>query len=97
MIEQDKYVTFEQAETLAKEYGYKEPCKTCYDVKSKELLECQEPFNHNHSKTWMGIYGWKYAKYSAPTKDDAILWLMTTILDMRDETAKLYKKLHEKE
>lgn len=97
MNEQDKYVTFEQAETLAREYGFKEPCKTCYDAKTKEFLESQEPFDHNHTATWMGIEGWKYARYSAPTKDDAILYLMTRIIDMREEGIKLYKKFYGKE
>lgn len=89
----EEYVTFEQAEILAKEFGYKEGCNTCYDAKTKEFLESHEKFNHNHP-TWAGVYGWKYARYSAPTKDEAILYLMLTVEDMRNQISELYKKLH---
>lgn len=91
MNEQDKYVTFEQAEMLAKEFQYKVKCKHCYDANTKEFLESHEEFNHNHP-TWAGVNGWKYARYSAPTKDDAIRFLMDVGIVLRNSINELNDK-----
>ena len=33
-------------------------------------------FNHNQNKRWQGINGWKYYYYNAPTKNEAIEFLI---------------------
>lgn len=71
------YVTFEQAEMLATELNYKERCSHAYDAETRELIEFPEDYkvNHNQNKSWRGIHGWKYQRYSAPTKDEVIAYL----------------------
>ena len=72
----EELVTFEQAEMLAKTFGYRGKSKHCYITDSKELLESNEPMNHNLARSWAGVDGWHYARYTAPTKDEAINYLI---------------------
>ena len=73
------YVTFEQAEMLAHILNYSEETDCAYDVKTKQLYRFSNKFNFNINKTWAGVHGWHYSLYSAPKKDDIILWLMDKI------------------
>lgn len=73
------YITFEQAEMLTTKLNYKEKCNHAYDVKTKQLYRFSNKFNFNINKIWAGVHGWHYSLYSAPKKDDIILWLMNKI------------------
>lgn len=73
------YVTFEQAEMLALFFNYDGETDTAYSVDTKELFTTNIKHSFNRQKMWGGIYGWKYSAYSAPTKDEAIEWLMNKL------------------
>lgn len=74
-MSKEDFVSFEQAEMLAQLFNYRENCKCCYIVNTREFVESEKPVNHNFSRTWTGR-GWHYTHYSAPTKDEAIEFLM---------------------
>ena len=68
-------VNFEQAEALAELYCYNGKHHHCYDVEDHHMHESQDKIDHNRNKVCTGR-GWKYFHYSAPTKDEAIMYLM---------------------
>lgn len=72
---ENERVTFEQAEALAEIYQYNGKHRHCYSVDDKTIHNSHEKINHNINKIWTGR-GWKYFQYSAPTKDEAIIYLM---------------------
>lgn len=80
----DNIVSFEQAMMLAEIYDFyytnqsgKRP-HHIYDPKTEELKEADEYTGSRSPKVWTGM-GWKYQYYLAPTKDEAIEFLMETI------------------
>ena len=80
------FVTFEQAEMLCKKFKYSKLSKFAYNVDTKKLMMFSYEFNHNQNKTWQGINGWKYYYYNAPTKNEAIEFLI--------EELKYYKEIY---
>ena len=69
-------VSYEEAEMLAKLFDYRGKCTHYYNLDDKEVKEHTQPMDFNTSKKcWAGM-DWKYGMYSAPTKSEAILWLM---------------------
>lgn len=91
------YVTFEQAEMLVRKLNYKEKCNHAYDVETKELIEFPSSYkvNHNQDKSWQGIHGWKYHRYSAPTKDEVIAYLSEIAQWYSSELNKTINELNE--
>lgn len=91
------YITFEQAEMLTTKLNYKEKCNHAYDVQTKELIEFPENYkvNHNQDKSWQGIHGWKYHRYSAPTKDEVIAYLSEITQWYSSELNKTINELNE--
>ena len=91
------YITFEQAEMLARKLNYKEKCNHAYDAETKELIEFPSSYkvNHNQDKSWQGIHGWKYHRYSAPTKDQVIAYLSEIAQWYSSELNKTIKELNE--
>lgn len=86
----DDIVSYEEAEMLAKLYDFRGKCTHYYEVGDKEVKEHTEPMNFNSNRCWAGME-WKYSMYSAPTKSEAILWLM----DRLDAQRRYYEKLIE--
>ena len=87
----DDIVSYEEAEMLAKLYGFKKKCTHYYNVGVKEVKEHAEPMDFNTAqRIWAGM-DWKYGLYSAPTKSEAILWLM----DRLDAQRRYYEELIE--
>lgn len=78
-MKKENYVTFEQAEMLALFFNYDKETNTAYRVDTKELFNTSIKCSFNRQKMWGGIYGWQYSAYSAPTKDEAIEWLMNKL------------------
>ena len=91
----DDIVSYEEAEMLAVAYDFRKKCTHYYRVGDKEVKEHTEPMNFNSNKCWAGMQ-WKYSMYSAPTKSEAILYLMDALDAQRrfyeNEIDKLNKK-----
>ena len=87
----DDIVSYEEAEMLAQLFDYRGKCTHYYKVGDKEVKEHTEPMNFNTAqRVWAGME-WKYGMYSAPTKSEAILWLM----DKLDAQRRYYEKVIE--
>ena len=92
----DNIVSYEEAEMLAKLYDFRGKCTHYYKVGNKEVKEHTEPMNFNSNKCWAGME-WKYSMYSAPTKSEAILWLMDRLDAQRRYYENEIDKLNKKE
>ena len=81
-------VSFEQAEMLADVYGFSYVHKGLgkphhvYDPKTKELKEVENTIPNRSQRVWNGM-GWTYQWYLAPTKDEAMLFLMDSLDSQR--------------
>lgn len=80
----NEIVSFEQAMMLAELYDFhytnqsgKRPHHV-YDPKTEELRDADKYASLSSPKVWNGR-GWTYQWYLAPTKDEAIEFLMETI------------------
>ena len=72
----NEFVSYEEAEMLARMYGFRKKCTHYYKLGDKEIKEHTEPMDFNSAqKVWAGM-DWKFGMFSAPTKSEAILWLM---------------------
>lgn len=84
----DNIVSFEQAEILADVYGFSYVRKGLgkphhvYDPKTKELKEVENTIPKRSQRVWNGM-GWTYHWYLAPTKDEAMLFLMDALDSQR--------------
>ena len=84
----DNIVSFEQAEILADVYGFSYVHKGLgkphhvYDPKTKELKEVENAIPKRSQRVWNGM-GWTYQWYLAPTKDEAMLFLMDALDSQR--------------
>lgn len=88
----DDIVSYEEAEMLAKLFDYRGKCTHYYNLDDKEVKEYTEPMDFNTSKKcWAGME-WTYGMYSAPTKSEAILWLM----DKLDFLMKYYGEIFQR-
>ena len=80
-------VSFEQAEMLADVYGF---CYTnkgnphhVYNPDTKELIDMSgSEISKRSPRIWNGM-GWTYQYYLAPTKDEAMLFLMDSLDSQR--------------
>ena len=85
---EDNIVSFEQAEILADVYGFSYVHKGLgkphhvYDTKTKELKEVEDTIPKRSQRVWNGM-GWTYQWYLAPTKDEAMLFLMDALDSQR--------------
>ena len=70
----EERVNFEQAEALAELYCYNGKHHHCYDVKDHHMHESQDKIDHKDLRN-ISEYE-EYFHYSAPTKDEAIMYLM---------------------
>ena len=81
-------VSFEQAEMLADVYDFSYTHKGLgkphhiYDPKTKELKEVENTIPKRSPRVWNGM-GWTYQWYLAPTKDEAMLFLMDALDSQR--------------
>lgn len=88
----DNLVTFEQAEMLARNFDFRSKCEHAYDADSGSLLTTTLGcINHNHTKSWTGT-DWRYARYSAPTKDEAIDYLLEVGMMLNEKLLETYNK-----
>ena len=85
---EDNIVSFEQAEMLADVYGFSYAYKGLgkphhvYDPKTKELKKIKDIIPNRSPRIWNGM-GWTYQWYLAPTKDEAMLFLMDALDSQR--------------
>ena len=87
----NEFVSYEEAEMLAQLYGFRRKCTHYYKVGEQELKEHTFPMDFNTAqKCWAGME-WKYGMYSAPTKSEAIQYLMDSIDAQRRHYEKIEK------
>ena len=79
-------VSFEQSEMLADVYDFRYTHGSThhvYDPKTKELIDVAgSEVSKRSPRTWNGM-GWTYQYYLAPTKDEAMSFLMDALDSQR--------------
>lgn len=93
-MESSEIVSFDQAKSLTyiSEFNTVR-CNARYNLKTKDLHILQEEVNYNNSMTkqWRGDH-WEFDYYAAPTKDQAIDFLIELVVKLQDTIDQITNK-----